>query len=193
MEEGFIMEQQLREHLMEGEQLLWAGRPEAFETFDKTNKTSLVTGLIIKIAVALGLIVTYVTAQSSDMMKPGIIIVVLLFAAFAVINPFLVARRLRKKTIYGLTNKRVMRSGVYDEAVPYERIRSAMLRTDADGHTTLLCGPRAVNLKPRLWRAEADASFINNLDAPEAARVMFYAMPMSDELESLLEKYLPIR
>ena len=31
------------------------------------------------------------------------------------------------------------------------------------------------------------------LDAPEAARVMFYAMPMSDELKALLEKYLPIQ
>lgn len=187
------MEEQLREHLMEGEQLLWTGRPEAFETFDRTNKTSLITWLIVKIVLVLGLTITYVSAQSKDTLRPGIIIVVLLFAAFAVINPFLVARRLRKKTLYGLTNKRVMRSGAYDEAVPYERIRSAVLRTDADGHTTLLCGPRAVNLKPRLWRAEADASFINNLDAPEADRVIFYAMPMSDELQSLLEKYLPIQ
>lgn len=193
MEEGIVMEQQLREHLMEDEQLLWVGRPEAFETFDRTNKTSLIVGLIVKVVVALGLIITYVAYQDEGSLKPGIIIVILLFAILGVINPFLYARRLRNKTIYGLTNKRVMRSGVYDEAVPYERIKSAVLRTDADGHTTLLCGPRAVNLKPRQWRGEADASFINSLDAPEAARVILYAVPMSDELNSLLEKYLPIK
>ena len=188
------MEQQLREHLMEDEQLLWIGRPEAFETFDRTNKTSIIVGLVIKVIVTIGLILIF-TASSGEKgnIGPGIIAFVMLFAVFALVNPFLIARRLRKKTIYGLTNKRVMRSGVYDEAVPYERIRSAVLRTDADGHTTLLCGPRAVNLKPRQWRGEADASYINTLDTPEAARVIFYAMPMSDELKSLLEKYLPIK
>ena len=34
------MEEQLREHLMEDEQLLWTGCPESFDTLDKTNKTS---------------------------------------------------------------------------------------------------------------------------------------------------------
>ena len=38
MKEGSTMEEQFREHLMEGEQLLWTGRPESFETLDKTNK-----------------------------------------------------------------------------------------------------------------------------------------------------------
>ena len=193
MEEGFTMEQELREHLMEDEQLLWTGRPEAFDTFDRTNKASLIIGLIIKAVVALGMIITYVVAQDRESMKPGIIIIVLLFAAVAIVNPFMVARRLRKRTLYGLTDKRVMRSGAYDEAVPYEHIKSAKLRTDADGHATLLCGPRAVDLKPHQWRVEADASFINNLDAPEAARVILYAVPMSDELQSILEKYLPIQ
>lgn len=187
------MEEQLREHLMEGEQLLWVGRPEAFDTFDRTNRTSLVVGLIVKAAIVLGLIVGYVAAQDAGSMKPGIIIVVMAFAALAIINPFLVAGRLRKKTIYGLTDRRVLRSGQYDEAVPYERIRSAALRTDADGHTSLLCGPRAVKLKPRQWRGEADASFINSAEAPEAERVMFYAVPMSDELRTLLERYLPVK
>lgn len=187
------MEQQLREHLMEDEQLLWIGRPEAFDTFDRTNKTSIVVGLVIKVIVTLGLVLTFVSSGDQGNIQPGIIAFVLLFAVFAIVNPFLIARRLRKKTIYGLTNKRILRSGVYDEAVPYERIKSAVLRTDADGHTSLLCGPRAVNLKPRQWRGEADASYINSLDAPEAARVMLYAMPMSDELKALLEKYLPIK
>ena len=144
---------------------------------------------------ALTLIIAYIVSQSQEAgsLKPGVIIVVLLFTGFAVINPFLIARRLRKKTLYALTDMRVMRSGVYDEAVPYERIKNALLRTDADGHTTLLCGPRAVKLKPRQFRAEADASFINTLDAPETARVILYALPMNTELMALLKKKLPIQ
>ena len=36
------MEEQLREQLLEDEQLLWTGCPESFNTLDKTNKPSIV-------------------------------------------------------------------------------------------------------------------------------------------------------
>ena len=189
------MEQQLREHLMEGEQLLWSGRPEAFETLDKTNKSSIITGLVITLLVTIGLLVVYVISarDNSVPIKPGVIIAILALAAVALANPFLIARRLRRKTVYGLTDKRVLRSGVFDQAIPYERIRSAELRTDEDGHTSLLCGPRLAGLKPRKWRSEAEASFIDNRDEPEAARVIFYAIPMSEEVKGFLKQYLPIK
>ena len=183
------MEQQLREHLMEGEQLLWSGRPEAFETLDKTNKSSIITGLVIKLLVTIGLLVVYVISARDN----SVIVAILALAAVALANPFLIARRLRRKTVYGLTDKRVLRSGVFDQAIPYERIRSAELRTDEDGHTSLLCGPRSAGLKPRKWRSEAEASFIDNRDEPEAARVIFYAIPVSEEVKGLLKQYLPIK
>lgn len=187
------MEEQLREHLVEGEQLLWVGRPESFDTLDRTNKASIIVGLVIKALVTLGILLLFILpGRENGGVKPGVIAFILAFAAFAFANPFLIARRLRQKTIYGLTDKRIMRSGANDQAVPYERIRSAMLRSDADGHTSLLCGPRSINLKPRQWRGEADAAFINNAGEPEADRVILYAVLMDDELKSLLEKYLPI-
>jgi len=192
-EEGFIMENQLRERLMEGEQLLWVGTPEPFETLDRTNKTGIVIGLVIKAVVALGLLAAYfIGMRGNGSVKPGIVIFILAFAAFAVLNPFIIAGRLRKKTIYGLTDRRVMRSGALDEAVPYDRIKRAALRTDADGHTSLLCGARAMKLKPRKWRSEADACFINDSDDPEAERVILFALPEDDELRALIKKYLPI-
>lgn len=189
------MEAQLREHLMEDEQLLWSGCPESFDTLDKTNKTSIIVGLVIKVLITLGILFLFWSSaqQKGGSIKPGVILFVLAFAILAVINPFLVARRLRRDTIYGLTNKRIIRSGRNDEAVPYERIKKALLRTDNDGHTTLLCGSRAYNLKPRQWRGEADASFINNHDEPEAERVILYALPMDDSLKDLLSEYLPIK
>ena len=189
------MEAQLREHLMEDEQLLWSGCPESFDTLDKTNKTSIIVGLVIKALITLGiLLLFYISAhENGDSVKPGVVIFILVFAALAVINPFLVARHLRGNTIYGLTNKRILRSGRNDEAVPYERIKKAMLRTDNDGRTSLLCGSRAYDLKPRKWRGEADASFINNRDEPEAERVILYALPMDDSLKDLLNEYLPLQ
>jgi len=187
------MEEQLREHLLEGEQLLWVGAPESFETLDKTNKTGIIVGIILKAVVTLFLIYSFSFAQGSGSVNLGIIAVILVFATLALINPFLIARRLRNRTVYGLTDRRVLRAGTFDEAVPYDRIQSAVLRTDADGHTSLLCGPRAVNLKPRQWRAEADAAFINSGDDPEAARVILFALPMDDALRALLEKHVPLK
>ena len=191
MKEGYMMDNQLREHLMENEQLLWTGRPESIDTLDKTNKTSIIVGSIIKATVTLGLILLYIfSSQGKGDVMPSLIVCILALGIFALVNPFLTARRLRKKTIYGLTDKRVMRSGVYDEAVPYTRIKSAVLRSDEDGHTSLLCGPRAVNLKPQKWRGEADASFINNAAEPEAERVILYALPMDDRLKEILNRYI---
>lgn len=187
------MENQLRERLMADEQLMWTGRPEDFDTLDKTNKTSIIVGLVIKVIVTVGIILLFCfSAQNGSKSGPGVYFFILAFAAFAVLNPFLIARRLRRKTIYGLTNKRIMRSGTTDNAVPYERIKKAVLRMDDDGHTSLLCGSRAVNLKPRKWRGEADASFIDNRDEAEANRVILYALPMDDTLKDILKKHLPL-
>ena len=188
------MEKELREHLLEDERLLWSGCPVPFYTFDNTNKNSIIAGLIIKILVTLGVVALFIaSARETGESKPGVFVFIFLFAVFAVINPFLIARRLRKKTLYGLTDKRVIRVGAKDEAVPYERIKRAVLRTDRDGRTSLLCGPRAVNLKPRQWRGEADASFINANSEPEADRVILFALPMDDQLRNLLTEHLPIQ
>lgn len=187
------MEKQLKELLLADEELLWMGSPEAFDTLDKTNKTSIIVGLVIKVLVILGILLTFVfSAQSANNTKPGVFLFILAFGVFALVNPFLIARRLRRKTIYGLTNKRIIRSGATDNAVPYERIKKAVLRMDDDGHTSLLCGSRAVNLKPRKWRGEADASFIDSSNEPEATRVILYALPMDDSLREILEKHLPL-
>ena len=47
-----------------------------------------------------------------------------------------------------------------------------------------------MGLKPRKWRGEAEACFIDNRDEPEAARVILYALPMDDEVKALEKEYL---
>lgn len=182
------MEKNFSELLEKDEKLLWCGRPERFETLDKTNKQSIVIGLAVKLIVIGGILALYIRgALAAAGIKWGIIAVILAFGAFALVNPFLVARRLRDKTFYALSDRRVLRAGANDGSVPYERIKSAVLRTDADGHTTLLCGPRTKDLKPRQWRGEADAAFLNGPDDPEALRVILYNLPMTKELRAILK------
>ena len=188
------MEKSLRALLEEDEKLLWFGSPEPFETMDKTNKKSILIGLVIKALVIVGCLALYIqSAQSTGEAKPVMLLLILGVGVWAVANPFLTARRLREKTIYGLTDRRVLRSGANDESVPYERIKSAVLRRDADGHSTLLCGPRTQNLKPRQWRGEADASFINGPDDPEALRVILYNIPLDKTCRDVLKQYLGVQ
>lgn len=187
------MEEKMRAMLEEDEKLLWTGRPERFETLDKTNRKSILIGLAVKVAVALFILLYYLyLAGQTGGIKPGVIFFVVIIAGYAILNPFLVARRLRDKTLYGLTDRRVLRTGANEESAPYERMKAVALRTDSDGHTTLLCGPRTQNLKPHQWRGEADAAFINGPDDPEAVRVILYNLPKDKELMTLLKRYLPI-
>jgi len=188
------MEQKFRDLLEKDETLLWSGRPERFETLDKTNKQSIVIGTVIKLCVIVGIVALYIHgALMAAGIKWGIIAVILAFGAFALVNPFLVARRLRDKTFYGLSDRRILRTGANDESVPYDRIKSAALCKDEDGHTTLLCGPRTKNLKPRQWRGEADAAFINGPDDPEALRVILYNLPMTKELKAILKEKIGVQ
>ncbi len=188
------MEEELRALLAEDETLLWSGRPEPFETMDKTNKRSIEIGLGVKACIAMILLAFYIreTRRIAEAIMPGIVIFIAALAVFALLYPFRTARRLRNKTLYGMTDKRILRVGASVGHVPYGRIERAALRTDEDGHVTLLCGPQTQNLRPSQWRNAADVAFINNADESEAASVILYALPVDDELRALLHKYLPI-
>ena len=188
------MEDQLRSLVAQDEKLLWVGHPEPFDTMDKTNKNSLIFGIILKLAAIAGCLTLYINpALASNGIRHIPVIAILAFGAYALANPFLVAARLRSRTLYGLTDKRILRAGTNEGSVPYADIRSAVLRTDADGHTSLLCGDRTKKLKPRQWRLEADAAFINKPDGPEDQRVVLYAIPADKELKALLNKYLHVQ
>ena len=188
------MDKKLNSLLEHDEKLLWSGRPERFETLDSTNRQSIIAGLFLKVAATLGLILLYIlaAARTGAEVKPGVIAALLVVCAAMLANPFLVAKRLRDNTVYGLTDRRVLRAGAKEDAVEYERIRNAALRIDTDGHMSLLCGPRTKDLRPQQWRVEADAAFINRPDEPECVRLILYALPGDEELKKLLEEHFPI-
>ena len=107
------MEQKFSELLEKDEKLLWCGCPEHFETLDKTNKKSIIVGLIIKAIVIVGILALYIHgALMAAGVKWGIVAAVLAFGAYAFVNPLLVARRLRNKTFYALSDRRILRTGL---------------------------------------------------------------------------------
>ena len=82
------MENQLRELLMEDERLLWSGRPEAFDTLDKTNKPGIIAGLVIKSIVILGILWIYLYSARDRGVSPVGLGFILALSAVALAYPF---------------------------------------------------------------------------------------------------------
>lgn len=187
------MEEQFSTILEPGEELLWCGRPEAFVTLDQTNKNSIVTGTCIKALVGLAVIGGYLAAVAGKGNSSiGVLVCLLAITGFAIAMPFVTASHLRKKIVYGLSNRRLLHVGFTEGGVPYGRIRKAALRTDADGHVSLLCGPHALRLRSSRWRSNAEGTFTDDPEEKQCTCAVLYALPMSGELELILRDKLPL-
>lgn len=187
------MEELFQDKLEKGEKILWLGKPEAFETLDKTNRRSVLTATVVKAAVTLCLLVAYtIAARNIGDVKPFVFVLILAIAAFAIAMPFMTARHLRRGAVYAITDRNIYRTGNSETSVPLSRIHVAALKLDSDGHTTLLCGPEAQKYPPTKWRTYADISFRNMEEEDQCERAVIYALPMDDELKKILHQVLPL-
>ena len=188
------MEDMLSSVLETGEEVLWRGKPETFETLDKTNKPAIVKSEIIKLVISAALIIAYIVAVGSNGagIKPGIIIIILAVMAYALASPFLHTNTLRRKVEYVITNQRLIT--IKDEAkgVEFDKIKTAEIKTDADGHTTLLCGPASVKTESDKWRTNATLGLRLDNDTLDCDGLTWYAIPNAKEAEALLKKYMPL-
>ena len=109
----------------------------------------------------------------------------------ALASPFLHANTLRRKVEYVITNQRLIT--IKDEAkgVEFDKIKTAEIKTDADGHTTLLCGPASVKTESDKWRTNATLGLRLDNDTLDCDGLTWYAIPNAKEAEALLKKYLP--
>ena len=188
------MEDMLSSVLETGEEVLWRGKPETFETLDKTNKPAIVKSEIIKLVISVALIIAYIVAAGSNGagIKPGIIIIILAVMAYALASPFLHANTLRRKVEYVITNQRLFTIKDDAKGVEFGKIKVAEIKTDEDGHTTLLCGPTAVKAEVDKWRGDAAIGLRLDNDTLDCDALTWYAIPNAKEVEGLLKKYLPI-
>ena len=190
------MEETLARVLESDEHLIWQGKPEEFETLDKSYKKLFVNRVIIAIIAAAVIIAAYAFIILNKGVELNIFVRVVIAAA-SVLGPLSVfnyANKLRKKTVYAASNKRLIVYSGDLKTTEYEMIKTACFKKDEDGHTTLLCGKEAVNAAPSKWRM-ISLFGLNDLEAeggPECERFGFYALENPEELREVLAPYLKI-
>lgn len=188
------MEEKLNEALEKDEKLLWSGRPEPFETLDKTHKSPFIKSTVITLVVSLGLIAAYLsfTLRGGAETKVGLVVIIALLAAYMVASTFLHSRQLRTRMGYAITDRRLIL--IKDEAkgVPYSQIPIAAMKTDADGHSTLLCGEYAIKSAPRKWRGSALLGGRMNSETGLCDELVMYAIPEPERVREILKPYLTL-
>ena len=188
------MEELLKEALREDEKLLWSGRPEAFETLDKTHKSPFIRSGIIAAVVTIALCVAYVIlAKAKDVpLKPAVLVIVAACGIFIILRGLNDASKIKKRVLYAITDKRLIILTDSAKSVEYSAISAAKLDRDEDGHTSLLCGEDAIKARPWKRRAAVLSGAITNENTGMCERFVMYALPDADKIKEILKPYLPL-
>ena len=190
------MEDILKSKLKDDETLLWCAVPEAFETLDKTHKGHFVRKAVLVAAAAVALIALYIIAAGRNHapVQWAVVAILLAAGAYGVFGDILDANKLRNKTIYALTDQRMIAvMGMSTEAVDYERMTKGDYEfvTDEDGHTSLLCGERAREAKPHGRRSVTVCGAQNNAETGECHGFGMYGITEHvDAIDAILSKHI---
>ena len=134
----------LRETLMEGETILWRGRPESFPLITAATKKGLVIRWLACAAAFVLLTVCYVLfVNSKDNLSFNFVVeaVLLLICAYVALLPALDRNKIIKKCCYYVTDSRVIVAVGDNDAFPLSRKGLKVLRVPgADGCVTMLFG-----------------------------------------------------
>ena len=161
------MEEKLKAKLKDDETLLWTARPEAFEILDKTHKAHFVKKAILIAVIVAAAIAVYINAaiKTNSPVQIAVIIIALIAGGYGMFGEFLDGRKLQNKTLYALTDQRMIAfMGMSFEAVDYSRVKDYEFVTDEDGHTSLLCGERAREVKAHGRRSATVCGAQNNAE-----------------------------
>lgn len=188
------MEELLKESLREEEKLLWSGRPEAFETLDKTHKTPFIRKGIITALVTIALCVAYVVLAKIEEapLKPAVLVVIAACGAFIIARDLLDASKIRKRAFYAITDKRLLVLTDTAKSVEYSAINAAKLDKDEDGHVSLLCGNDGIKAKPWKRREAVLTGSCTDDSTGLCERFVLYAIPDADKVKEILKPFLPL-
>lgn len=188
------MEEMLRAGLHEGEQILWRGKPEQFETLDKTHKKGFMikAGIGLLITVLLSVAYFVAAAKSGATPKFVVVLIVLVLCGIPAFNVLGDASKL-KKMEYVATNERliVMRDSL--KAMDYSAIQEAEYRTDADGHVSLICGDEALKARQDKWREICVVGQSATEAMDHCTRFVFYAPTDLKALKTVLKDRIPVK
>jgi len=183
------MEQKLYENLMEGEKVLWTGKPE-FKTLGETHKNFFAAKVVV-IAFALIAFFMYyfIGVQEGTIdFKASVIGIMAVVGAVPLALEWLDAQKM-KKTFYVVTDSRfiaMVDAAVY--AVTYDKVKVYKFAEDADGQVSLVCGCDMMKASPRSYRAGAVYGLRMKEDNSECERFVMYAIPEADKVQKLVEQ-----
>lgn len=184
------MEEKLNAYLDKDEKLLWCGKPAAYETMDAVYKPAFVKSCIVGIISFAVLSVLYLwgLSKSSAGVKGWLFV---LFAVFAVYKPmsyFADAAKLRK-SVYAVTDKRLLIINEDVRELALSVLKSAAVKTDEAGNSTLLCGENSLKLKATKWRDAARFARVDSENEGDS-RFAFYAVEDVEGLKAALSEYV---
>lgn len=189
------MKDSVYEFMLPEERALWSGKVEPFETLDATHKKKFLIKTVLLAVISIVLIVAYIAIALSNLadLKIPVVVLLMLIAMAPTVNFFLDAARLKKKVRYVITDKRliVIRDFMYE--VEFEKIKEAEMRSDEDGHTSLLCGEYGRKLKNNQIRNRTVIGVaICDEDSGICKQFCMYALPEPEKVKQILKKYIPI-
>ena len=184
------MDEKLTSSLREGEKVLWQSKAEPIQTLDNTTKKRFWITLAVCVATFAVLTVLYATNVKAEP-RPAVYVILFVLCAFAPLRRFLDARDIRKLN-YVVTDQRLLIVSGDVKGVDLARVKEAALRTDADGHLSLLVGSHGVKARPSHWRDLALTGVPSVSDADEPVDSFgYYAVADKAGLEQVLKQVLP--
>ena len=183
----------IKNELREGEKLLWTGAPEEFETLDLTTKTPFIRKAIIILTVVLAICIWYVTycMNNGVKLKPALVVVLVICALIGSFNFYFQAKKLRRTT-YAITDQRLISIIDLPKSVEFSAIKEIQLKSDADGHVSVLCGSQTINAKAHQWRSLALTDPYIDQETGLCDRFILYAIPDAENVKKILGDFLPL-
>lgn len=187
------MDEIIKEELRDGEKVLWFGAPENFETLDRTHKNPLIKNAVRIMAVVVALCVIYVVYALTNgiELKPVLVVLALIFAIMGAASGFLQGKKM-KRVKYAITDQRIISVLELPKSLEYSKIKEVCFETDADGHTSILFGEKAIKAKAHQRRSIALLDPYIDEETGFCSRFALYAVPEAEKLKEILEQYVAI-
>ena len=187
------MDEIIKEELQQGEKILWSGKTENFDIFDATNKKPIILRavLIIGIVSFVCAFYAYYALSGNIELKPALIWLALFCAALGAVSGYTNGKKL-KKMKYVITNQRIISCVEVPKALKFSDIKEVEFKTDADGHTSVLFGKKAINAKEHQRRSLALLDPYIDEDTGFCSRFVMYAVPDAEQIKKLIGQYTAI-
>ena len=186
------MDESLKARLEPGEKILWQGAPESFRLLDKSNTGSFLKEICICLLGGAAIAAEYWFFSGRQALPKELLWIVFLLVAVPVC--FLISDALKlRRTKYYVSDRRLAVVNTSVKDVAFFRIQEASLKQDSCGHTTLLCGGKALRGPASSYRART----VLGLDALDGDDTIcdsfaFYAVSQPEELKKALSGVLPL-